>query len=129
MFEPIVPKRPIFKMADLFAQLTRRMNTLTADLQRECAEYEPPASLNYVRTNMLKKSWSRKAAYRRGDALIGEVLSSGQVAPYNMFVRGPRKKQARAMQRRGWRSVEDIMDDYWPEAQTDFTKIIEGAGK
>jgi hypothetical protein len=128
MFESIKPRRPIFGTTSVQQRCERRMRTLVADIWREAADYEVPDSPNYERTNMLKKSWSSGVHYRNG-VLIGEVLSSGRVAPYNVYVRGTRRKQAKRMKARGWRSIEDIKEEYWPEAEADFKAIIKGAGK
>lgn len=132
-FEPIQPKRPILNSTVVGQQVEARMKTLMADLQRRAMEYEAPPSPSYIRTNTLKKSWSRKVKWQ-GQTLLGEVYSSGNVAPYNVFVRGPKigppgLVQARVMGRRGWRSVTEIWAEYWPKASADFRRIIRGAGK
>ena len=129
MFDAIRPRKTeLIKTSQTMAKLERRMRTFTADLQRRCADYEPAPSPSYVRTNMLKKSWSRKTAWQNG-VLVGEVISSGQVAPYNKFVRGRRNQQATRMAARGWQSIDDIMDDEWPKAEADFKRIFREAGR
>ena len=40
----------------------------------------------YKRTNTLKRSWHRPPIKREGGAIVGEVASSGQTAPYNRYV-------------------------------------------
>lgn len=133
-FDPIQPKKPVVNTGNMSRDVTTRMRTLTADLQREAMTYEAPPSASYVRTLALKKSWSRKTKME-GGSLLGEVYSSGNVAPYNVYVRGPQigppggMRQARAMGRRGWRSVTEIWAEYWPAASADFRRIIMRAGK
>jgi hypothetical protein len=124
MFEPIKATGRLINVDKLNTALERQMRSLTADLQRRCANYEaPPSPARYKRTNTLKKSWSRKTYYKAG-MLVGEVMSSGQVAPYNVYVRGEEGQQAKAMAARGWQSVDEIMDDEWPKAEAKFSKII-----
>ncbi len=129
MFQPIRPRKSeLIKTAQTMAKLEHRMRTFTADLRQRCAEYEVPSSPSYIRTNMLAKSWSRKT-YWDGGVLVGVVMSSGQVAPYNRYVRGRRNQQAARMVARGWQSIDDIMDEEWPKAEQDFKRIFREAGR
>jgi hypothetical protein len=66
----------------------------------------------------------------KGSALEVIVASSGEAAPYNIFVRGPKKgrhHQATRMAAKGWRSVTDIKKDYWPDTERAIRKILQGA--
>jgi hypothetical protein len=133
MFEPILPKKKILiDGAGTLRKLTGRMDEFTADLQRRCMEYEPPATSSYRRTNALKNSWSRKTEVKSG-VLVGEVMSSSATAPYNIYVRGPKtgtkgNRQAKRMAERGWKSITEIIEDEWPKAERDFRRIIAEAG-
>ena len=56
-------------------------------LHREMQTYPPKrAGSSYVRTDVLKNSWSKSGPRREGTAIVGEVASSGQTAPYNRYV-------------------------------------------
>ncbi len=150
-FKAILPKKEPVNPAKTRQKLEQRMRRLTADLQRECADYEVPSSLQvvgfktvtrtsgktgrayrarvkvttgYKRTNTLKRSWSRNTRYL-GSALVGEVASSGKIAPYNKWVRGS-KTQSKLMKARGWKTVGVILMRHWPAAKRDFAKILQG---
>jgi hypothetical protein len=65
----------------------------------------------------------------KGSALEVIIGSSGETAPYNIFVRGPKKgkrHQSARMAAKGWRSVTDIKKDYWPETERNIVKILQG---
>src|SRR3989304_9283212 len=130
-FEALVPKqkKPI-KSDAVRRKLHLRMRTLVADLHRHAETYEAsaPSPKVYVRTNTLAKSWSHKTEWK-GNDLIGTMGSSGQVAPYNVYARGPKKgpkgrRQAAHMAARGWLSITQIIDKEWPTARKDFISII-----
>lgn len=130
-FEAIVPRRKGLVPPGIRKRLELEMRTLAADLWRICENYEtpPPDPRVYVRTNTLKRSWSRKVEVGRD--LVGTVQSSGQIAPYNVYVRGPvkgrkHKRQAAHMRARGWLSVTDIMDVRWPKSRERFRRIMHG---
>lgn len=91
--------------------------------------------IGYKRTNILKGSWSVQGPHVKGGTLEVIVVSSGSyfegkgVAPYNIFVRGPKKgkrHQSARMAARGWRSVTDIKKDEWPDTLRKITKIVRG---
>lgn len=130
-FEPIVPKKKkVIKTSTLRPHLEMRMSAFTADLQRELADYsDAPPSPNYLRTNTLKRSWDRKAFFWQGNNLFGLVWSSGQIAPYNKWVRGKKGQQAARMAARGWRSITEILNSMWPPVYADFKRIIKNATK
>jgi len=127
-FEPILPKRKeVIPAASKGAALRRRMGTLGNDLWRKCADYEAPAPELYVRTNTLKRSWSKEGPRVTGGVLYVEVKSSGNIAPYNVWVRGKKggsPGQAEKMGKRGWKSIDKIMDEEWPAAEKDFQRIL-----
>lgn len=153
MWEPILPKGPPVNLTAKQRQCETRMKRLVNDLQRACADYEVPSDttrvpykqrvaskrtgrlvkrrgsriIGYKRTGTLKKSWSGKVGWGLlSGVLVGEVRSSGKVAPYNVYVRDPHK-QSRVMERRGWRTTHAILGDYWPEAERDFRRILSSA--
>lgn len=151
-WEAITPrKKGLINSAAKSAQVERRMRTLGNDLQRKCATYEAPSSLEvtgtkvvtrtsaktgrqyrakvqaytgYRRTNTLKRSWSKQGPTWARGGLYVVVLSSGQIAPYNKWVRGKKGKQAKAMAARGWKSIDTIMNEEWPAAKRDFKRIL-----
>lgn len=149
MFDPILPRNPVIEASKKQGQLERRMRRLTNDVWRAEADYEVPPTLEvvaykqrvrsaktgnlvkrrgkrtigYKRTGTLKKSWSRDVSYETGGDLVGEIKSSGKVAPYNVYVRDP-KKQSKVMEKRGWRKADVIFADFWPAARADFKKIL-----
>lgn len=63
------------------------------------------APLRYKRTNTLKRSWHRHIT-GEGFTIMGEVVSSGQAAPYNIYVQSD-EHQARIHAGR-WRTVSQV---------------------
>lgn len=149
-WEPILPKHPIVLFDPIRRECDARMRRLVNDLQRACANYEVPSEtsrisfiqrvrskksgrlikrrgkriLGYKRTGTLKKSWSHRVGWSiLAGTLVGEVRSSGNVAPYNKYVRDP-LKQTRVMKQLGWRTTTDIMEEYWPPAERAFERIL-----
>jgi hypothetical protein len=156
-WEAITPrKKGLINSSAKLAAVERRMRALGNDLQRKCATYEAPSSLEvtgtkvvtrtsaktgrqyqakvqaytgYRRTNTLKRSWSKQGPTWARGGLYVVVLSSGKIAPYNVFVRGRKRgakgqRQAKAMAARGWKSIDAIMDEEWPAAKRDFKRIL-----
>ena len=112
------------------ARLQQRLSRWANDTLAVCQAYEAPPSESYVRTGTLGKSWSKRVNWQGAD-LVAEVKSSGQVAPYNKYVRGPKlgpKKQAARMAARGWKSVSDIAEQTWPAAEADLQRILAHVG-
>lgn len=84
-------------------ELTRAIELATDDAQnlllREMRLYPPKTrSRTYVRTETLKRSWHKRPIRRDGFQIIGEVVSSGMTAPYNVFVQ---QASMQAVQHRG----------------------------
>ena len=150
-FEPILPKTPITGVTA--ATETRLMAAFSAGLMRmlnECKAYEAPSNYSkggvysrsfsggkvraykrasgYRRTNTLKRSWSKRGPKRSGSDIVGEVVSAGSVAPYNVYVKGPTEgqgtHQAEKMAARGWRSITEIVDQEWPKVQRELNDIL-----
>lgn len=129
-FEPIIPKKKkLIDAAKVESNVKHEMSSLLSDVHREMSEYEapPPDPMVYIRTDTLKKSWSKKGPYSDGRSLIGIV---GTALSYAIFVRGPKRglkghRQARRMAARGWRSVTEIADRIWPSYRRRFIRIIQ----
>ncbi len=130
-FTPIVPKRTkLVDGARTVSQLERRMNELVEMLHVSASSYEAPPTGRYHRTYRLRHSWGEKGTVKYdGDDLVGEVRSSGGVADYNWRVKGKRAVQRKDFRARGWKSIEDIMEEEWPKAERDFKSIVASAGK
>lgn len=127
----ILPKRPVINVNSVQGRLTSEMASFLLDAWRICADYETPAPEPqvYVRTNTLKRSWSREGPKWTVRDLVGIVKSSGNIAPYNVYVRGPKHKspgQAAAMGRRGWQSIDQILAKMWPPQKRRFIAILKG---
>lgn len=131
-FKPIIPKVTQLMNARIMElQLLREMKTWTTDMRLICANYEAPPSASYRRTLTLARSWNNRAI-RSGPQIIGAVWSSGQIAPYNVYVRGPRRgsrRQAQSMRDRGWASITDILNENWPKEKARFAAIVKAGGR
>jgi hypothetical protein len=152
-FDPILPKKPITGVTA--ATETRLMSAFSNGLKRmlkECQEYEAPSTYSksgvytrsfsggsvraykratgYRRTNTLRRSWSMWGPKRSGRDIVGEVVSRGQMAPYNVYVKGPTEgpgtHQAEKMASRGWRSITEIVDTEWPKIRRELDHILTG---
>jgi len=133
--EPIKPKKKkLIDVARIQRKVRNELSTLLINVNRDAADYEvpPPSPEVYIRRNRLKQSWSKRGPFWQGRDLIGIVGSSGKTAPYNVFVRGPKKgplgsRQARHMARRGWLSITEIANKHWPSSRRRFIRILKGA--
>ena len=73
-------------------------------LHREQQTYPPQRTgSKYKRTDTLKNSWSIVGPRREGTAIVGEVGSSGQTAPYNVYVQD--QTQQASIHRGRWRNT------------------------
>lgn len=115
---PVTPATP--------SKLEAVMRAALNDLWRVCATYEAPPGPSYRRTLTLKKSWSKVGPQTQGKDLVGEVRSSGNVAPYNRLVRGAKGEQAAKMAARGWKSIDEIAADVWPQYQAQAAQVLKG---
>lgn len=155
-FEPIIPKKPVIpKPLTTGAPkqgLAGVMRSLLNEYHRVAATYEVPpgkttktkakhgmttksgqklkagrtVTHGYVRTLTLKKSWSKRGPIEEAGKIIGEVVSSGKIAPYNKLVRGVKADQAKIHAAHGWKSVEDITKEVAPPYMEKAKKIIQG---
>ncbi len=129
MLEPILPKRTTLGVAARRQRAVRRLSELGTDLLAEASAYEAPPSESYTRTGTLGKSWSKEGPKTEGSDIVVIVKSSGQIAPYNKYVRGFKArepKQAERMASRGWLSIDVILQHHWPAARADLVKILTG---
>ena len=81
-------------------------------------------SLRYRRTNTLKSSWHRKIT-QGGGTISGEVVSSGQTAPYNIYVQSA-ERQARIHAGR-WRTERQVADQNEAHIRGFFRDRVQGA--
>lgn len=80
---------------------------------------------NYVRTNVLNKSWSRRIQ-GSGATIVGIVGSNGNIAPYNRSVQD-RTRQA-AIHHDRWQTIQDVAEDSQPRVQRFFDDRLRAAG-
>ena len=128
-WDPIVPRKQVANVANIQRKLFNDMSVFLIDANRMCADYEAPPSESYVRTNTLKRSWRKEGPKWEGHDLVGIVTSAGNIAPYNVYVRGSKHTspgQARAMARRGWLSIDQILAKLWPPQKQRFEAILRG---
>jgi hypothetical protein len=131
-FDPILPKKKdMIGASEKVRKATAALGGFIVDFADRARNYEVPATATYVRTHHLSGSWSHQAPRRKGNDIVGEVRSSARVAPYNIYVRGPKegpvgKKQAERMARRGWLSITEIADKLWPKARARIQAAFRG---
>ena len=82
------------------------------------------ARLRYRRTNTLKRSWHRNVT-GEGVNIIGRVYSSGQTAPYNIYVQSS-QDQARIHAGR-WRTERELVRDNERAIQDAFNRRLREA--
>ncbi len=93
------------------ASLTRRLGRLVSDTTHDGVRFiahYPSQQLTksgYVRTGTLARSWSAKVR-ASSTRIEGTVGSSGNIAPYNVFVQG--EKPVPIFPRAGWRGVDEL---------------------
>jgi len=127
MFEAILPRHKLIDTRNINSRLRNELSSFAVDVLREAADYEVPPSLTYTRTNMLKGSWSKHGPRKKGNDFEVAVVSSGKIAPYNAYVRGPKKgkrHQAIHMAARGWQTITEIANHYWPATRKRLKRIL-----
>lgn len=127
-FRAITPKRsPKRAFQRAYKDLTGLMDDFVVKQQEELQVYPPQmGDVDYVRTGTLARSWQHRVQ-RRPDAIVGEVASQGQIAPYNIFVQGPRQVAwARA---RGWKTPKQVMDKAWPRFARKAQAVLNRAAR
>jgi hypothetical protein len=75
--------------------LRAAMDDSTKLLHREMQTYPPkPVGSTYKRTDTLKRSWHIRPIRGSGKTITGEVVSSGNTAPYNRQVQDQTRQAA-----------------------------------
>ena len=87
---------------------TRTVNIRARSAKGKKIKWMAADRLRYVRTNTLKSSWQRTVSLA-GRTVTGEVSSSGQTAPYNIYVQSA-ARQARIHAGR-WRTEVQVRDE------------------
>lgn len=99
------------------ALLHRKLSVYPAQLPPKRAKYKP-----YKRTGTLGRRWTSKV-----DGQVGRI---GNTTRYARYVQGSRKQrpgQTREMQRRGWPSVDAVLEAARPELQRIYREAVAGA--
>ena len=125
--------KPVGARVDVNAlrhDVVRMMQRTTAEGQRRIAVY-PPQRLRksgYRRTGTLKRSWSKKVS-SGGNKVEGVVGSNAGIAPYNVWVQGPRKgrgrRQVAIFRRAGWQGVDELGDFLQDRVERDLQRIMD----
>ncbi len=127
-FRAIKPTKPIVQLAVLESHLAAELNSFVTAVEDRMATYprQQPTKSGYRRTGTLMRSWSVVRARMRGGALVAQVGSNANIAPYNELVEGER--QTREMRRRGWPRVMDVAKELWPSVEARIRRILAEAG-
>ncbi len=87
--------------------LRAAMDDSTVLLLRELQTYPPQRTgTTYKRTGTLRRSWQRRVT-NEGSAIVGEVVSSGNMAPYNRLVQD-QVRQASIHRGRWTNTVQEV---------------------
>jgi len=120
----IPPRGAEFDGPALRRGLTRLITDTTHDGVRFVARY-PAQSLvksGYVRTGTLARSWSARVQ-TSGRDIEGTVGSSGNIAPYNVFVQG--ESPVAIFPLAGWRGVDDLDDFLQTRVERGVEKVLD----
>lgn len=117
------------KKLKLPTRVLPQARVLLTDFQRrgifEVSKYPPqlppktPGAKPYKRTNSLARSWSAESGVSgSGKSIQAKVISSPALAPYNIYVVGPRtgakgERQTAEMRRRNWPAAPDVLEKLW----------------
>lgn len=88
----------------------------------------------YRRSGSLLRSWSRESGVSGGARrLEARIISSGGIAPYNVYVVGPARgrkgeRQTAEMRRRGWPAAPDVLADLWDQEYVPRFQRLLGPG-
>jgi len=82
------------------------------------------ASKGYRRTGTLRRSWFQTLS-RRGSSFVVVVASSGNVAPYNIYVQGEKETQSKLMRSRGWISVPESAEEELKKTEVALQKLFD----
>lgn len=127
-FKPIIPKGIApRKLMKLYSQFESLMGDFVTESHDELATYpRQRAGVEYRRTGSLGRSWQHRVEARRG-AIIGTVASQGQIAPYNVYVQGP--KQVSWAKSYGWKQPKDVVKKRWPKMQGAVRAAVKAASR
>lgn len=99
---------PVLDTKAFLAAATAAVRDTQAEGVRLMATYPPQwPNSRYRRTGTLKRSWHTPPVQQSGNAIVGEIASQGQIAPYNEKVQG--MAQDPFFRQRGWTDVEDLV--------------------
>ena len=102
------------------------MGDLMTEAQDELATYPAPGPWVKRRWGTLGRSWQHRVRATTNE-IRGEVASQGQIAPYNIYVQGPRQKPYHRAH--GWRTPKDVLSKLWPKwVQKVRNAVKEAAG-
>ena len=99
------------------------MEDATVFIHRQMQTYPPQrAGSTYKRTNTLRASWFRRIS-GQGNEITGEVVSSGNTAPYNRLVQD--QTQQASIHRGRWsNTVQEVQRRTTPTIQRYFDRRL-----
>ena len=100
------------------------MEDATVLIHRQMQTYPPQrAGSTYKRTNTLRASWFRPPISGQGNEITGEVVSSGNTAPYNRLVQD--QTQQASIHRGRWsNTVQEVQRRTTPTIQRYFDRRL-----
>ena len=99
------------------------MEDATVLIHRQMQTYPPQrAGSTYKRTNTLRASWFRRIS-GQGNELVGEVVSSGNTAPYNRLVQDA-DRQAAVHRGRWTNTAQEVQRRTAPTIQRYFDRRL-----
>jgi len=100
------------------------MEDATTLIHREMRTYPPkPSGSRYDRTMTLQASWLRPPISGQGNEIVGEVVSSGNTAPYNRLVQDA-DRQAAVHRRRWTNTAQEVQRRTTPTIQRYFDRRL-----
>jgi len=99
------------------------MEDATVLIHRQMQTYPPQrAGSTYKRTNTLRASWFRRIS-GQGNEIVGEVVSSGNTAPYNRLVQDA-DRQAAVHRGRWTNTAQEVQRLTTPTIQRYFDRRL-----
>ena len=99
------------------------MEDATVLIHRQMQTYPPQrAGSTYKRTNTLRASWFRRIS-GQGNEIVGEVVSSGNPAPYNRLVQDA-DRQAAVHRGRWTNTAQEVQRRTTPTIQRYFDRRL-----
>ena len=100
------------------------MEDATVLIHRQMQTYPPQrAGSTYKRTNTLRASWFRPPISGQGNEIVGEVVSSGNTAPYNRLVQD-QTQQASIHRGRWGNTAQEVQRRTTPTIQRYFDRRL-----